>query len=243
MAENSSQLSARLHSLWREPNFFSFFEKYTNRPARKYKKGSALFYEGDIPNKIYFIKKGYVKLFRMSEKGRDAAIYLYGPGSILGVRAIVSKEGVFRYSTETLTDCEINSVSREEYLKILSENPEYIIDLMHMFIQRLNNAERKLEGFILTDAAARVASFLVDCAHRFGEKKGKSIVLSLSLTHQQIADFIGTFRETATIAINKLEHENIITIKRGIVTIYNLKKLEEKTQIQDLIPDAGFEKP
>ncbi|MDO8269480.1 MAG: Crp/Fnr family transcriptional regulator [Candidatus Levybacteria bacterium] len=236
MAENSSQLSARLHTLWREPDYYSFFEKYAKRPARKYKKGSALFYEGDIPNKIYFIRKGYVKLFRISEAGRDAAIYLYGPGSILGVRAIVSKEGVFRYSTETLTDCEINTVSREEYLKILSENPEYIIDLMHMFIQRLNNAERKLEGFILTDAAARIASFLADCAKRFGEKKGKDIVIPLPLTHQKIADFIGAFRETATIAINKLEHENIITIKGGVVTIHNLKKLEKKTQIQDLLP-------
>lgn len=235
MAENSSQLSARLHSLWREPDFFSFFEKYSKRPARKYKKGSALFYEGDIPNKIYFIKKGYVKLFRISEKGRDAAIYLYGPGSILGVRAIVSKEGVFRYSTEALTDCAINLLSREEYLKILSENPEYIIDLMHMFIQRLNNAERKLEGFILTDTAARIANFLVDCAKRFGEKKGKDTVLPLPLTHQKIGDFVGAFRETATIAINKLEKEKILTIKRGVVTIHNLKKLENKTQIQEVL--------
>jgi CRP/FNR family transcriptional regulator len=173
----------------------------------------------------------------MSESGRDAAIYLYGPGSILGLRAITSKDGILRHSAEALTDCEIAWIARDEYLKILSENPEYIVDLMHSFIYRLNNAERKLEGFILTDTTARVASFLLDVAKRFGEKKGTTIVLPLQLTHQRVSEFVGSFRETVTIALNKLIDEKIISVEKGIITILKPKKLEGKTQIHDTLED------
>ena len=104
---------------------------------------------------------------------------------------------------------------------------------MHVFIQRLNNAERKLEGFVLTDAESRIANFLYDCANRFGEKKGKSVVLPLPLTHQTIADFVGAFRETVTIALKKLEKENIAIVEKGVVTIYDLKKLKKISLIHD----------
>lgn len=238
MAEETTHLSARLHALWQGPDFFSFFEKYAKRPARKYKKGATIFYEGDFSDKVYFIKSGFVKLYRASDSGRDAVIYLYGPGSILGLRALTAKDGILRHSADTLTECEINSIGREDYLEILTKNPSYIVDLMHMFIQRLNNAERKLEGFILTDTAARIANFLTDVAKRFGEKKGKDIILPLPLTHQRIADFVGAFRETATIAINKLENEKILTVAKGVVIIHNLKKLEKETQINDNLPET-----
>lgn len=230
---NTTPLSNRLNKLWEKPDFVAFFEKYSKRKPLKIKKGGNIFYEGDQPDKIYFVKKGYVKMFRVAESGRDSIIYLYGPGSILGVRALTSQDEALKHDAQALTEAEIITISREEYLKILEEHPEYIIDLLHVFIGRLNYTERKLEGFVLTDATARVSSFLTDCAHRFGEKKGKDITLPLPLTHQRIAEFVGAFRETVTIAINKLETEKLITVDKGLVTIHDLKKLDNKTQIHD----------
>jgi CRP/FNR family transcriptional regulator len=237
MADIQSPLSARLNSLWKGPDFLTFFGKYAKRPPLKLKKGATVFYQGDQPDKIYFIKKGYVKMFRVSESGRDSIIYLYGPGSLLGVRALTSKDEALRHDAEALTDAEIVTITRKDYLEILSQHPEYIVDLLHVFIGRLNYTERKLEGFVLTDTLSRVSNFLADCGNRFGVKKGKDIILPLPLTHQRIADFVGAFRETVTIAINKLEDEKIITVEKGVVTIHNMKKLEKKTQIHDNLED------
>lgn len=229
----TSSLAARLNTIWKSPDFPSFFEKFSKRAPHKVKKGSIIFYEGDQPNKIYFIKNGFVKMYRVAENGRDSIIYLYGPGSILGVRALTSKDEALKHDAEALTDVEIMTINRAEYLEILTKHPEYIIDLLHVFIQRLNYTERKLEGFILTDTIARVANFLCDCAHRFGEKKDGDIILPIPLTHQRIAEFVGAFRETVTIAINKLENEKIITVKKGQVTIHDPGRLEKKTAIFD----------
>lgn len=229
----STALKTRLEKIWEKPDFASFFEKYSKRPAIKIKKDSTIFYEGDTPDKVYFVKSGFVKLYRVSENGRDSIIYLYGPGSILGVRALTSQDEILRHNADSLTDVEIITLSREDYFEICTEHPEYLVDLLHIFIDRLNYTERKLEGFVLTDTVARVSNFLADCTRRFGEKNNGTYTLPLPLTHQKIAEFVGSFRETVTVALNKLEDEGIVSIEKGIVTIHDLRKLEDKTSIHD----------
>lgn len=231
--DTTRPLSQRLLRIWEHPNFEEFFSKYSKRPILKIRKGATIFYEGDEPNKIYFVKKGFVKLYRVGKNGRDSVLYLYGPGGILGIRALTSKDEILKHSADALTDVEIITLSRDDYFKIVSENPEYLVDLLHLFIQRLNYTERKLEGFVVKDTTARVAYFLLDCALRFGEKKGPTTVLPVPLTHQRVAEFVGAFRETATVALNKLIDDKVITSERGIITILSMQKLEKIAAIED----------
>lgn len=227
MEDSNQKLKIRLSKIWQSADFNSLFEKYVKKDGHLVKKGTIIFNEGDPLDRLYFIKKGFVKLYRLSEEGRESTIYLYGPGSVLGVRALTSEDKCAKHFAEAITDLEMNTIERSEYLEILAQEPQYILDLLHIFISRLNYTERKLEGFILTDTTARVAYFLSDCVARFGEKKDGGIELPLTLTHQRIAEFVGSFRETVTITIQGLEKEGILTIKRGQVTILNLDKLHK----------------
>lgn len=223
--ESKKKIASRLAKIWATPDFTSFFALFSKRPPLKIKKGQIIFYEGDQPDKLYFIKDGYVKLYHPSEEGRDAIIYLYGPGTMLGVRALTSEDRSLKHNAEAITNVEIITIPRTEYLEIVEEHPEYLVDLLHIFIERLNHTEQRLEGFILTDSISRVASFLSECAKRFGVKKNNHIVIPIPLTHQRISEFVGSFRETVTVAISKLEKEKIIEVEKGKVKILNLDKL------------------
>jgi len=223
----------RLENIWRKQDFSSFLKKFSTRPHLRIRAGNTIFYEGDQPEKLYFIKEGFVKLYRTSEEGRDTIIYLYGPGSVLGVRALTGKDRLLRHSAEALTEVTVVTIPRDEFIKAASEHPEILIDILHVFIERLNYTERKLEGFILTDSTARVASFLSDLAKRFGVRKNGKIDLPLSLTHQRIAEFVGSFRETVTISVNRLKKEGILKDDRGKITILDIKKLNEHALIKD----------
>ncbi len=231
MEPSNNNLRKRLDKIWEEPDFASFFKKFSKRPTLKIKKGGIVFYEGDTPGKLYFINSGFVKLYRSSPDGRSTIIYLYGPGSMLALRALTSRDKELKHTAEAMTEVEIVTISENDYFDALCENPEYVVDLLHIFIDRLNYTERKLEGFIVTDTTARVASFLYDCAIRFGSKKGDKVIISLNLTHQTISEFVGSFRETVTVAMNKLKKEGILSDKRGAITIVNLKKLKEQALI------------
>ncbi len=220
-------LKKRFSRIWESPDFLPLISKFKDRPTLQIKKGNVVFYEGDEPGKLYFIKKGFVKMYRMSPEGRSTVIYLSGPGSLLGVRALTFPDKRLKHTAETLTDVEIVTIPEKDYLETLTESPEHIIDLLHVFIDRLNHTERKLEGFILTDTTARVASFLADTADRFGDAKNGTVIIPLTLTHQTIAEFVGAFRETVTVAMQRLKKEKILEDDRGKIKIINLKKLQE----------------
>lgn len=69
--EGKQKLRTRLEKIWKTPDFTSFFQKYAKRPALNIKKGNIIFYQGDQPDRIYFVKEGFVKLYRMSKEGKN----------------------------------------------------------------------------------------------------------------------------------------------------------------------------
>lgn len=223
----SDTLKQRLKNIWEDPDFPKFFKEVVKNPAKFIKKGTLLFDEHEQLTHVYCILDGFVKLFRLSDEGRETTTYLYGPGSISGIRALTSGDERAKHYAEAITDLKVVMIPKQEYLDILHNHPEYIVDLAHIFMQRLNYTERKLEGFIVTDAVTRVAIFLDDVVKRFCKNsKGPTIVLPLELTHQRISEFVGSFRETVTLALHKLEKQGILKIKRSQITILDPKKLE-----------------
>lgn len=234
MIDNNDKLKKRLEKIWQPPDFKDFFASIVKKPARLIKQGSILFNFGDPLNSIYFIEEGFVKLYRLSDEGRETTIYLYGPGNILGIRALTSEDETARHFAEAITDLKIITIPRKEYLDILSKEPQYIVDLTHTFMQRLNYTERKLESFIAQDIVTRVAIFLDDIIKRFYTDKKTQFTLPLKLTHQRIAEFVGSFRETVTLALHKLEDLKVIKMKRSEVTILDPSKLEKIAQINKI---------
>lgn len=231
MKDNNQEFKTRLAKIWESSDFSDFFKKYSKQPPRLVKKRTVLFNPGDPLTGIYFIKEGFIKLYRVSEEGKETIIYLTGPGDLLGLRALISKGWHSRHCAEALTDVKLYTITREVFFEVLTQHPEHLIDLIHIFITRLDLAEQRLEGFISADATSRLAVFLSGLVHRFGCKKSGKINLPIRLTHQRIAEFIGSVRETVTDSIAQLEKEKVIKSKRGEIIILDLKKLENYTSL------------
>ena len=221
----SGKISKRLENIWEPGDFTSLFEKLGKHKPLKIKKGNTILYQGDVPDKLYFIKSGFVKLYRLSEDGKDAIVYLYGPGSMIGIRAFTSEDKELKHNAQALTEVDIITIPRTDYVNLISQNPEYILDLLNVFIERLNYSEQKIEGFITKDVTSRIASFLYYIASRFGNKNNKTISIPIPLTHSLVAEFVGSARETVTLALNKLEDKKIIKLERGKITILDIQKL------------------
>lgn len=227
MKDNSQVLEKRLGNIWEPPDLFSFFKKFAKRPARFYRKGTIIFSSDDPLSGVFFIEEGFVKLYRVSDEGRETVIYLTGPGNLLGLRALLSESECAHHYTEALTDVKIYNMKRSEYLEVLKEHPEFLVDLVHMYVERLNHTEQRLEGFIATDSISRIAVFLHDLSSRFGKKNAKKeIEIPLPMTHQRIGEFVGAFRETVSVAVKRLQNEKVLKMERGKVIILNPKRLE-----------------
>jgi CRP/FNR family transcriptional regulator, cyclic AMP receptor protein len=221
-------LHQRIQNIWKPADFLSFFQKYAKNPPRKIKKGTVLFNPGDSLSGVYFIVEGFIKLYDIAEDGRETIVYLTGPGNMLSLRAIIAKEHVAHQYTEAITDVILYNMPMADFQAVLAEHPEYFIDMIHVFIDRLNHVERRVEGFIAGDVTHRVATFLYDAAMRFGKVHGKEVELPVAFTHQRIAEFVGSYRETVTLALSKLQKEGLIKVNRGKIVILNIDKLAKR---------------
>lgn len=227
MDEYRKKLIERLEKVWEPPDFSKIFLSSKNRPLQTLRKGTILFNEGDPLGRLYYIKDGYVKIYRLSEEGRETTSYLLGPGHVLGVRTLLTQEERTMHTAEALTPLKVITISRKECFENIVEHPEVLVDLIHVFADRLAYTEKKYESFVYASTSARVAIFLADCAKRFGTDKNGEIKIDLDLTHQRIAEFVGAFRETVTIALHRLEKEGTVKVNRGNVKVLNQKKLNE----------------
>ncbi len=233
MDEYRHRVLERLNKIWEPADFSSLFSSATKYPTQFIKKGTILFNTGDPLGRLYYLKEGYIKIYRLSEEGKETTSYLLGPGNVLGIRTLLTKEDRTKHTAETLTEVKVITISRQECFQILTDHPEFLVDLLQVFRDRLAYTEQKFESFIYASTTARVAIFLADCAIRFGTEKQGNIVIDLELTHQRIAEFVGAFRETVTNALHRLEDEKIIQIKRGQVTILDIQKLQEYTSFNN----------
>lgn len=226
------KLKSRILKVWESPDFSSFLKKIHRKP-HVIKEGTILFNEGDPLGRLYFVKEGFVKLYKLSEEGKETTSYLLGPNYVLGVRALLSKEECAFHTAEAITNLTIITVSRKEYFDIVTQHPEYLVDLVHIFMDRLDYTEKKLEGFIFADTTARVANFLLDSAKRFGKTKDRKTIIPLEMTHQRISEFVGSFRETVTLALHRLEKEGAIESSKSHITIVNKKILRKCALVKE----------
>lgn len=225
MQHNPLSLKKRLENIWQAADFEPLFAT-TQRQSHFIKQKTILFSEGDPLDRLYFIKEGFVKLYRLSEDGKETTIYPYGPGDVLGLRALTSKDKCAKHNAESITDIKVMTLSHQEFFDICINQPEYLVDLVHLCLGRLLYTETRLEAFITTDTVSRVAIFLTYCIKRFGKATDGEAVLPIVLTHQLIAEFIGSVRETVTVALNRLANEKILKIKKGNITILNPEALK-----------------
>ncbi|MBI2442826.1 MAG: Crp/Fnr family transcriptional regulator [Candidatus Levybacteria bacterium] len=229
MDEQKRKLKERLDRVWDPPDFTSLFSEPDAPPVQFVKKGSVLFNTGDPLGRLYLIREGYLKIYRLSEEGRETTSYLLGPGQLLGIRTLLSKDDRTLHAAEAVTPLKVQTISRKECFDRIANNPEILVELLQAYRDRLALTEKKFESFIYASTTPRVAIFLADCAEKFGIKVKNEIEIGLELTHQRIAEFVGAFRETVTLSLHRLEDEGIIRVNRGRVTVLDLQKLTDYT--------------
>lgn len=222
---NLSALTKRLENIWQPADFETLFRNIQKQP-HSIKKKTILFNDGDPLERLYYIKEGFIKLYRLSKEGKETTSYLYGAGDIIGLRSLTSKDKCARHNAEAITNIKVMTISHQEFFDTCLDHPEYLVDLIQVCLNRLIYTETRLESFIATDSTTRVAIFLNYCIKRFGKENRGKIALPLALTHQLIAEFIGSVRETVTVVLNRLENEKILKIEKGKITILDKNKLK-----------------
>lgn len=194
-----------------EESIFEIFGKFGEK--RLYPKNTVILNEGDPSRCLYMIHSGRLKAFLADEQGRKIVLNIMEPGEYFGEMALIDSEPRSA-SVMTMEDSQLTLVTKEDFKNCLSKNPELATPLMFGLIRRLRISTRKVGSLALMDAYGRVASALLQLAK---EQDGKLVILE-KLTHQEIANIVGTSREM----VSRIMHD---LVQGGYISIDSKKRI------------------
>ena len=184
---------------------------------KAYSKNTVLFTEGDDSDSLYVIVKGKIKISRTDENGKEVVLALLGPGDYLGEMAMLDAEP--RSATAmTREPTDVMIITHDQFMRIFESNP-VALAVTKGLVRRLRAANRKIEGLALLDVYGRVARVLTDMSR----EEGEVWVVSERLTHQDIANMVGSSREMVSIIMKELINGGYVSVNNKIITI--IKKL------------------
>lgn len=180
------------------------------------KAGRVFYTPGETGEVLFILKEGAVQIYRMSSEGRKIVIARLRPFSFFGEMSCVG-QGMYDTFAEAIEDSLICMMSRADFQRVILAKPRVALRILEALGNRMAEVERQLEDLAFKGVIPRIASLLLK------EANGDEVT---GLSHQDIADWLGIYRETATTVLNELKNAGIIEIGRRRIAITDRKRLE-----------------
>lgn len=180
------------------------------------KKGTTIFTPETNIQALYLLKQGQVRLYRMSENGKQFTVDILGDGNIFGETATFSLSEEQDYA-EAMSDVYLCIIGKEEFENLIEQNPKLAIKLIEILSARLKDIYEISEQIALRDVRYRVLSLLLKLSEKFGKRSKEWQTIDVKITHHDIATMVGSSRETVSSIISQLKKEGII--KKTLVSM------------------------
>lgn len=182
--------------------------------------------QGEPVAGLYVIAHGRARVVRGAGEGRALTVAYRGPGEVIGEIAITERET--HEDTATATEpVEIAQVPVRQMHHLLTRNPEMARRLLRLMVERRLDTERRIESLLSRTVESRVAEFLLDAAQRHGIPDSRGLLIGVKYTHQEIADYVGSTRETVTLTLGDLRRKNLVLFDHRRIVVRDLEALHQ----------------
>jgi CRP/FNR family transcriptional regulator, cyclic AMP receptor protein len=194
--------------------------------ASAYPQGAVLFVEGQAPRGVYIVCGGRVKLSTTSREGKTLILRIAQAGEVLGLHATVSGKP-YELTGETLQPCQLDFIRRDDFLRFLQHHGDACLNAAQHLSQNCQNAYEMIRSLGLSHSVGeKLARLLLEWASD-GETTKDGIRIKVSLTHEEIAQLIGTSRETVTRVLSEFREKKFAQLRGSTLMIMNRPGLEK----------------
>ena len=185
----------------------------------EYRKRQTIFTAYDPSDRIYLLRRGRVKLYMLSEDGREITLAILEEGDLFGETVLVNPASRQVFA-EALDDALVATMTRRDFLDLMRDHPDVALRVMAAIGERLMRTQQQVERLAFDDVSTRLARFLWDEVARSPAPAGGVIRLPLALTHQEMANLLGTTRETLTATLNRFIDDGVVAVEsRGVLLV------------------------
>jgi CRP/FNR family transcriptional regulator len=188
-------------------------------------KGAVLFVEGQTPRGIFVLCSGRVTLSTTSKEGKVLILKQAGAGQVLGLSAAISGTN-YEMTVETDMPCQVNYISRQDFIVLLQKESEMGMRAALWLSREFQGAYRDIHDLVLArSSSGKLARLLLSRAPR-GIEPSEEIPLSSAMTHEEMAQRIGSSRETVTRLLSELKKKRLIRLDGATLIIRDRGRLE-----------------
>lgn len=189
-----------------------------NSMAMTYLKGTTI-HDGSECSGVFFIRSGCLRVYLMSEKGKDITLYRLYPGDMCMLSASCVLQAItFDVMIDAEEDSECYVINGPAFAAVSEAHPKIKIFSLETAISRFSDVMWVMQQILFLNMDQRLAIFLSDESRRLGSDV-------IPLTHEQIAKYMGSAREVVTRMLKYFVNEGIVQVSRKGVKILDKKRL------------------
>lgn len=196
---------------------------FLSNTAKFYKKGSVIYEEYTKIKGCYFIYSGILKIYQTGKEGKEQIIKFDQEGDIFGFRSVISEEPACT-SVKTLSDAVICYIPGTIVLELLKSNSGFAYEMIQIACKELGESNRYIRDIAQKSVKERLAEILLMIAKDFGVESDGT--LKLSLTREDLGNYIGTATETVIRLLSEYKNEGLLESKGRKIKLLDIERLK-----------------
>ncbi|MFT8870667.1 MAG: Crp/Fnr family transcriptional regulator [Sporolactobacillus sp.] len=200
-----------------------------------FRKGAGIYWEGDRADKLFYLVKGRVKLYQSAYDGKDLVLHYFTPNDMFGELSCFGFDS-YVFTAEALTECTIGIIAEKDVDALLTEKPDLALEFMRWLGLMSRYTQIKLRDLIFYGKNGALASTLLRMIHGYGKKEGDGIHFTIELTNTDLAQLIGSTRETVNRMLQQWKADGAISYYHGSIIIRDLDYIKAICHCEDRCP-------
>ncbi|WP_078592637.1 Crp/Fnr family transcriptional regulator [Evansella clarkii] len=199
---------------------------FKEAPQIIYKKNEMIYQQGEINTYIYYVIEGRVRVSLLDDTGQEKSIIILNQGSIFGESCAIEQTPT-EVTTTANTICNLAYIHRDQFLPVILNSPLLCEKLIFNLTRKLSSLQHHIREITFMSAHERVIIYLYKLSVQYGKDTHEGRKISISFTHQEMADLSGTSRVTVSNIMRVLTMSGIVQKINGY---YYIRNTEEFTK-------------
>ncbi|HET9056005.1 MAG TPA: Crp/Fnr family transcriptional regulator [Chitinophagaceae bacterium] len=228
MSVEDKMILFRNYDLWCHFSDEDYMELHVIHNFIEAKKGDYIYFDSHYHNKLYFLKEGYIKIGYIDESGKEVIKEIIQKGELFGQITLEKSNLNGEFAQAYKGDVSLCSFNIEDFQKLLKTKPVLAIEYTKRVGNKLMVIQNRLINLLNKDVKTRLINFFAQLVEQnIGDKHGEGFCIPNYLTHEDIANLIGSTRQTVTTMINELEKEDVLSYSRNQICFLDVKKIQK----------------
>jgi len=192
---------------------------------REIRRREVVYMNGDPGEALYFVNGGRIKISKVTRDGKSLTLFYCGPSELFGEGCLIDG-GPRTEMAEAVENAMLTQIDRGDFERLLISHAHLGAAMTRLMVQRRKDLETKVEALVFRDVTSKLAELLIKLGGEYGVDDARGTLVALKITHQELANLIGSTRETVSLTLSQFKRKKFICTEGRKVIISDTEGLK-----------------